>query len=84
MVVCAPCASTCRKATCFVRHGQIYEPNSGETCGTVVRSDRTMGAHISDCLVPWGKDPGHTVPLPQRNPRHADVLLWCPAVEPVQ
>jgi hypothetical protein len=46
MVVFASCSSTCRKATFFVTHGQIYEPNSCETFGTVVRSDRTMGAHV--------------------------------------
>jgi hypothetical protein len=52
-------------------------------CGTS-GLDVAPGAHISDCLVPWGKDPGHGVPLPPRRPRHAGVLLWCRAVEPVQ
>ena len=68
----------------FVTHGQIYEPNSCETFGPVVRSDRTMGAHRSDCLVPGGKDPGHGVPLLPGRSRHAGVLLWCRAVELVQ
>jgi hypothetical protein len=33
-VVCASCASTCRKATFVVRHGQLDEPNQG--CWVIV------------------------------------------------